>query len=87
MRKGETACNEQFLLFSQCFMPYLAPIFHLKCIIKCRLQFVSIWTSQKFCSLVSLRECRVPKNPLVSSSILEKIGQGKWIILLCLTVG
>ena len=79
MRKGETACNEQFLLFSQCFMPYLAPIFHLKCIIKCRLQ--------KFCSLVSLRECRVPKNPLVSSSILEKIGQGKWIILLCLTVG
>ena len=27
VRKGEIACNEQFLLFSQCFLPYMALIF------------------------------------------------------------
>ena len=31
VRKGEIACNKQFLLFSQCFLPYRALIFHLKC--------------------------------------------------------
>ena len=29
MRKGEIACNKQFLLFSQCFLPYMVFIFHL----------------------------------------------------------
>ena len=24
VRKGEIACNNQFLLFSQCFLPYMA---------------------------------------------------------------
>ena len=52
MRKGEIACNNQFLLFSQCFLPYMALIFHFKCTLKCRLQFVLIWTSLKFCCLV-----------------------------------
>ena len=52
VRKGEIACNKQFLLFSQCFLPYIALIFHLKCTLKCCLQFVSIWTSLKFCCLV-----------------------------------
>ena len=28
VRKGEIACNKQFLLFSQCFLPYVALIFH-----------------------------------------------------------
>ena len=28
VRKGEIACNKQFLLFSQCFLPYRALIFH-----------------------------------------------------------
>ena len=42
----------QFLLFSQYFLPYIAHIFHFKCTLKCRLQFVSIWTSLKFCRLV-----------------------------------
>ena len=41
VRKGEIACNKQFLLFSQSFLPYMALIFHLKCTLKCRLQFVS----------------------------------------------
>ena len=39
VRKGEIACNKQFLLFSQCFCPYMALIFHLKCTLKCLLQF------------------------------------------------
>ena len=49
VRKGEIACNKQFLLFSQCFLAYMALIFYFKFILKCRLQFVSIWTSLKFC--------------------------------------
>ena len=52
MRKGEIACNKQFLLFSQCFLLYMALNFHFECTLKCRLQFVSIWTSLKFCRLV-----------------------------------
>ena len=38
VRKGEIACNKQFLLFSQCFLPYMALIFHFKNILKCRLR-------------------------------------------------
>ena len=34
VRKGEIACNKQFLLFSQCFLLYMALIFHCKCIFK-----------------------------------------------------
>ena len=30
-RKGETVCNKLFLLFSQCFLPYMVLIFHFKC--------------------------------------------------------
>ena len=52
VRKGEVACNKQFILFSQCFLPYMVLIFHFKCTLKCRLQFVSIWTTLKFCHLV-----------------------------------
>ena len=40
VRKGEIACNKQFLVFSQCFVPYMVLIFHFKCKLKCRLQFV-----------------------------------------------
>ena len=32
--KGEIAWNKQFLLFSECFLPYMALIFHLKCFIQ-----------------------------------------------------
>ena len=49
VRKGEIACNKQFLLFLQPFLSYLALIFHFRCTLKCHLQFVSIWTSLKFC--------------------------------------
>ena len=30
VRKEEIACNKQFLLFSQCFPPYVTLIFHFK---------------------------------------------------------
>ena len=52
MRKGEIVCNKQFLLISQFFLPYMTLIFHFKCTVKCRLQFISILTSLKFCHLV-----------------------------------
>ena len=53
VRKGEIACNKQFLLFSQCFPPYMALTFHFKCTLKCRLQFASIWSQPKFFHLVN----------------------------------
>ena len=30
MRKGEVVCNKQFLLFSQCFLPYYGTYFPFK---------------------------------------------------------
>ena len=51
VRKGEIACYKQFLLFSHCFLPYMVLIFYFKCTLKCRLQFVSIWTCLEFCRL------------------------------------
>ena len=48
VRKGEIACNTQFLLFSQCCLPYMLLI-NFKCTSKC-LQFVWIWTCLKFLS-------------------------------------
>ena len=41
LRKRENACNKQFLLFSQCFLPYMTPIFHFESTLKCRLQMLS----------------------------------------------
>ena len=35
---------------------YMAFIFHLQCTLKCRLQFVSVWTGQKFCRLVMVKD-------------------------------
>ena len=52
VRKGEIACNKQFPLFSQCFLPHIALIFLFKCTLKCRLQFVLSWANLKFCRLV-----------------------------------
>ena len=49
--EGKIACNKQFLLFSQCLLPYIALIFYFKCTLKC-MEYVSIWTSLKCCYLV-----------------------------------
>ena len=41
--KGEIACNEQFLLFPQCFLPFWRTFCHF-CLTKyCHLQALSIW--------------------------------------------
>ena len=50
--KGEIACKKQFLLCSQCLLPYMALVFDFKFTLKCCLQFVPIWTNLKFCHLV-----------------------------------
>ena len=34
VRKGEIACKKQFLLFLQCFVPYMTLIFHFKMLFK-----------------------------------------------------
>ena len=52
MRKGEIACDKQFLLFSQCFLPYI--IFQFKYTLKCHLQLLSFWTSLKCCLVMGL---------------------------------
>ena len=36
VRKGQIACNKQFIFFSQCFLHYVVLIFHFKCTLKCR---------------------------------------------------
>ena len=46
VRKGEIACNKQFFLFSQCFLPYMVLFFYFKCTLKCCLRFVSIMKDQ-----------------------------------------
>ena len=52
VRKGEIACNKQCLIFSQYFLPYWALTFHFKYFLKCCLQFVSVWTSLRYCCMV-----------------------------------
>ena len=80
VRKGEIACNKQFLLFTQCFPPYMALIFHFKCTLKCRLQFLSIWTRLKICRLVI--SYPFPKQALVFTCLQDKsfentVGKGE----------
>ena len=46
--KGEIARNELFLLFPQCFLPFLRTFRHFIEIENCRLQTLSIWKSLNF---------------------------------------
>ena len=46
--KGEIACNKQFLLFSQCFLPIWRTFCHFLQIQNCRLQTLSVWKYLKF---------------------------------------
>ena len=48
LRKGEIACDEQFLLFPQCFVPVWRNFFHFHKICYCLLQTLSVWKSVKF---------------------------------------
>ena len=47
--KGENAGNQHFLLFPQCFLPFLKQIPIFGSHLYCRLQVLSIWTGLKFC--------------------------------------
>ena len=58
MRKGEIARDEQFLLFSQCFLPYMALIFHFKYTRKCRLQICFNLDQSKFLSSGNGLKCK-----------------------------
>ena len=49
MKKGEIQAISHFLIM---FSILMVLIFHFKCTLKCRLQFVSILTSLQFCHLV-----------------------------------
>ena len=51
VRKGENACNKQFHLFSQCFLPYMT-FFIFKCTLEFCMQFVLNWTNLKFCVIM-----------------------------------
>ena len=75
VRKGEIACYKQFLLFSQCFLPYMALIFYFKFILKCRLLFVSISTSLKFCRQVMGNS--LPKDKFSDKSKLKAFADDK----------
>ena len=46
--KGEIACNEQFLLFPQCFLPFWRTFQYFHHISNCRLQILLVWKSLKF---------------------------------------
>ena len=46
--KGEIACNEQFLLFPQCFLLVWITFCHFRQIWNCRLQTLSVWMILKF---------------------------------------
>ena len=54
VRIGEIACNKQFLLLSQCFLPYMALIFQFKCTLKVVCNSLPIWTSLEFWLLTTL---------------------------------
>ena len=48
MGRGEIARNEQFHLFSQCFLPNWRTLCHFHQVWNCRLQSLSVLTSLKF---------------------------------------
>ena len=60
MRKGEIACNKQVLLFLQCFLPYMALIFHLKCTLTLY-QTTKFWTGPNRKHLQTTKETRLKK--------------------------
>ena len=46
--KVEIACDKQFLLFPQCFLPILRTFCHFHQIYNCRLQTLWVWKNLKF---------------------------------------
>ena len=48
LRIGEIAHNEQFLLFTKCFLPFQRAYYHFYRIWDCHLQILLFWKSLKF---------------------------------------
>ena len=62
MRKGEIACNEQFFLFSQCFIPFWRIFCHFH-------QKLELWSANSF----SLEESKICHNFSFSYSIFYPV--------------
>ena len=57
--------NEQFLLFSQCFLPVWITFYHFHQIKNCRLQTLLLWKSLKFVVLEEVNhgvDCRAESD-------------------------
>ena len=63
--KGGIVCNEQFLLFPQCFLPVSKTFCHFHQIRKCLLQTLSVWKSLKF---VVWERAIIPREIAVQSN-------------------
>ena len=81
VRKGEIACNKQFLFFSQCFLPCMVLISSFKCTLKCRLHLFQfgpveknfIWKWVKLFGLVKiLISFPISVRPIKISCLLDK---------------
>ena len=46
--KGEIACDKQFLLYPQCFLPIWITFSHFRQLCNGRLQTLSVWNSLEF---------------------------------------
>ena len=67
MGKGEIACNKQFLLFPQCFLPVWRSVYHFHQTSSRRLQTISVWKSLE---LVIWERVNICHNfPLVSDNV------------------
>ena len=74
--KGETARNEQFLLFPQCFLPIWTTICYFYQFRNCRPQTLSVWKSVKF--VVWERVKDLQNDDILDLSGLKKVRQSDW---------
>ena len=77
VRKEKIACNKQFLLFSQCFLPYMKLIFHFECTLSCRLHF---FTLDQFKILSSGNGYSLPNNKILLLSKFKAFADDKIIL-------
>ena len=61
--KGESARDKQFLLFPQCFLPFLKTFSPFHQTRNCRLQTLSIWKSLKFVVWERVKCCQFKEVP------------------------
>ena len=78
--KGENAGNQHFLLFPQCFLPFLTQSSTFESHLICRLQMLSIWTGLKlsFGKGLTLYQTGNIKEFEIESSCRQYIKDGKY---------